>query len=203
MTYLPRQPLQRLRDRLVADAAAFGMRWRGDGDRRGMVLVTTLMMMTVLALLGSAATTATSTQLRENGATRLEHLTFRVGESAAMASVALAAQLQGGFEDYVVNRNYKFDMTDMGPLFELKSGGSFGRELDAIAWPTIDVQISPPTIAYGVEGYDAARYCFRSYTMKTYAKVGDPDSQKAAEKANSGRIGFQAGVTVGPVPCGN
>lgn len=195
--------VDRLRDRLRRDAAVFARRWDGEADRRGMVMVTTLLMMTVLALLGSAATNATSTQLRENGATRLEHITFRVGEAGTMSAVALAAQLQSRFEGYVQNRNYKLDITDVGSLFNYKSKGSFGRELDTLAVPNFTVEVSPPTVAYGVAGYDASRYCFRSYTMKTYAQVGDPASAKAAERTASGRIGFQAGVTVGPVRCGD
>ncbi len=195
--------IDRSRLRLRRDAEEFGRRWRGESDRRGMVMVTTLLMMTVLALLGSAATNATSTQLRENGATRLEHVAFRVGEAGTMSAVALASQLQSRFEGYVQNRNYKLDITDVGTLFDYKSKGSFGRELDTLAVPNFRVEVSQPSIAYGVTGYDASRYCFRSYQMKTFAQVGDPKSAKAAERAASGQVGFQAGVIVGPVRCGD
>lgn len=200
--------LRALRDRLRADARAFGRRWEGESDRRGMVMVTTLLMMTILALLGSAATNATATQLRENGATRLEHITFRVGEAGTMSAVSLAAQLQSRFEAYVQNRNYKLDVTDVGSLFDFgskgKLSGSFGVELLELAkQPTFTVEVGAPNIAYGVAGYDASRYCFRSYEMRTTAQVGDPTSGKGAVQATSGQIAFQAGVTVGPVRCGD
>jgi len=202
--------LQRLRQRLRADALAFGQRFTGTGDgdrdRRGMVLVMTMLMTTTLAVLGSAAATSTASQLRESSATRLEHHAFRVGEAGTMATVALAAQMQSRFEDYVVGRNYKLGLADTPDLYDYKNlnkgGGSFGRELDSLATPTFDVAVSAPRIAYGVAGYDAARYCFRSYALRTQAQVGEPASANPAKAAQSGQVSFQATVTVGPVPCG-
>ena len=194
--------LDALRRRLRRDAADFGRRWSGGSDRRGMVLIMTMLMTTVLALLGSAATMSTASQLRESSATRLEHTAVRVGEAGTMATIALAAQLQSQFEGYVAGRNYQLDLTDARNLYNFKSQGSFGRELDTLAVPNFKVQVAQPKIAYGVPGYDAARYCFRSYGMKTTASVGDPKSKSAAVAAQSGQVGFQANVIVGPVPCG-
>lgn len=191
-----------LRTRLRRDAAAFGQRWSGGSDRRGMVLVMTMMMTTVLALLGSAATMSTASQLRESSATRLEHTAVRIGEAGTMATIALAAQLQSQFESYVVGRNYQLDISDTPNLYNFKSKGSFGVEQDTNAVPNFQVKVAQPKIAYGVAGYDAARYCFRSYALKTTASVGDPKSKSAAVAAQSGQIGFQANVIVGPVPCG-
>jgi hypothetical protein len=194
--------LERLQTRLRRDAVAFDARWRGDSDRRGMVMVMTMLMMTVLTLLGSAATNATSTQLRENSGTRLEHLAYHVGEAGTMAAVTLAGKIQSGFENYVQNRGQKLDLTDMGGLYNFGTDSSFGHELDALAVPTFEVNVSAPKVAYGVPGYDASRYCFRSYKMTTYGNVGNPSSSKGAEKAQSARMGFQAAVVVGPVVCG-
>lgn len=191
-----------IRARLRRDAAEFGKRWSGESDRRGMVLIMTMLMTTVLALLGSAATMSTASQLRESSATRLEHTAMRVGEAGTMATIALAAQLQSQFETYVVGRNYQLDLTDAPDLYNWKSKGSFGLEQDTNAAPNFKVQVAQPKIAYGVAGYDAARYCFRSYGMKTTASIGDPKSKSAAVAAQSGQVGFQANVIVGPVPCG-
>ncbi len=201
----------RLQGRLRRDAASFGQRFaeRGgkgqpadDRDRRGMVLVMTMLMTTILALLGSAATTSTASQLRESSATRLEHVALRVGEAATMASVSLAGQMQSQFEEYISGRGYKLQLSDTPGLYDYKSQGSFGRELDTLAVPNFTVDVSQPRVAYGAAGYDAARYCFRSYAMRTTASVGEPKSTDPAKAAQSGQIGFQATVTVGPVPCG-
>ncbi len=203
--------MSRLQARLRRDAATFGQRFavRGGGqgpaddrDRRGMVLVMTMLMTTILALLGSAATTSTASQLRESSATRLEHIALRVGEAATMASVSLAGQMQSQFEEYVAGRGYKLQLSDTPGLYDYKSQGSFGRELDTLAVPTFSVDVSQPRVAYGAAGYDAARYCFRSYAMRTTASVGEPKSSDPAKAGQSGQIGFQATVTVGPVPCG-
>lgn len=201
----PHRPLARLRARLRHDASAFDARWGGEADRRGMVLVMTMLMMTVLTLLGSAATNSTSTQLRENSGTRLEHIAFHVSEAGTMAAITLAGKLQSGFENYVQNRNHKLDISDMGDLYDHKSKdgkGTFGRELDSMLTPNFEVQVSEPKVSFGVPGYDASRYCFRNYTMKTFSKVGNPTSSKSAEKAQSAQMGFQASVVVGPVVCG-
>lgn len=189
--------------RLQHDWQQFLRRWRGPSDRRGMVLIMTMTMTTVLAGLGSAAATRTSSDIRESGAYRIERATFRLSEAGTMAAVALAGELQSKLEQYAATRSNKLTINDMGSeLLDLGAHGSYGREINALGVANYTTEIPPPELSTAAVGYDAAKYCFRAFKLTTRASFGDADSDDKRDQALAGESGLQAFVVVGPQPCG-
>ena len=207
MNHPPRPTaLARLRARLVRDAAAFGHRWHGDADRRGVVLVMTMLMITLLTLLGSAAIVQTSNDLRDSGAHRVERAVFRIAEAGTMGGVGLAGQMNAKFDDFASSKSGQITEDDFsGGLLDLgKTGlGSFGRELNSLGTARFTIKVGDPELSTSVVGYQAGKYCFQSYRMVTVGHIGDADSKNERERASSGESGLVAQVVVGPVLCSN
>lgn len=208
---------QLLVGRLRADWVAMRRRCQADGDRRGMVLIMTLLMITILTTLGSAAVMHTATELREGGGYRLERDVYRISEAGTVALITMAGQMQGAFEGYIaVGPNFSpdtgyatFDRHTVGPVLELDAGSktpSFGKELlgfAAIDPINFEVHVFQPEISTSVPGYDASRFCFRNFRFETTAIIGSatPASQAEATRPG-GEAAIVAQVMVGPTPCG-
>jgi hypothetical protein len=200
-----RPPLRELRARLRYDAAELNARLGEPDDRkrRGMVLVMTMLMMAILSALGNAASVRTSTDLRETGAYRIERAAYRVSETGTFASVAVAQKMQGFFGAYVTGRNNKLSQLDMGDQYlDHTVDGSFGAELDSVGAPTFSTEVGVPRIASGIPGFEAGKYCFQTYDLTTYSRIGVEDAAEVVDQMRSGEAGIGATVTVGPVPCG-
>ena len=202
--------------RLRADWQAVRRRFEADADRRGMVLIMTLLMVSILTTLGSAAVVHTSTELREGGGFRLERDVYRISEAGTVAMISIAGQMQGAFENHVANTGYdfnhgyaEFERHLVGPSLELDAGAdspSFGRELQRFATTsTVDfrVRVYRPELSAAVAGYDASRFCFRNYRMVTTAIVGLDAPENVNEATDpAGEAAIAAQVLVGPSPCG-
>lgn len=174
-------------------------------NERGMVLVITLLMLTILTVLGSAAVMRTSLELREGGAQRIETAAYQLSEAGAMASVALAAQMQGGFAEYMAGKNAStLTMSDMGSGMLQLTGkdGSFGNELVAAGTVDFATKVYPPDLSAAAPGYDANRYCFQAYRLVTTSQIGNNAATALADVALAGQAAISAQVTVGPIPCG-
>lgn len=177
---------------------------RRDGER-GMVLIITMLMLTILTILGSAAVMRTSLDLREGGAQRIETAAYQLSEAGAMASVALAAQMQGGFAEYMAGKNAStLTVADMGTGMLQLTGtdGSFGNELIAAGTVDFATKVYPPDLSAAAPGYDANRYCFQAYRLVTTSQVGNTVATSLADVALAGQAAISAQVTVGPIPCG-
>jgi len=175
---------------------------------KGMVLVVTLLMMSVLTLLAGGAVLRTAMNLRDGGAARVNQAAYRVAETGTYASVALAAQLQAGFRDYLSTRNPPdvLTMADMGDavLDFSAGGGSFGKELGDIGSnPSFIASVTTTDQASAVQGFDASRYCFTTFRIETTALVGASAPTSQLQAATSGQSAIAAQVTVGPSLCGN
>lgn len=175
---------------------------------RGMVLMAVLVMVGVLAIFGSAAALRTSMDLREGSASRLARAAYRVSETGTMASVSLAAQMQAGFADYVAAKNARtLSMTDMGAnlLATAKDDNSFGSELTSVGGMDFSTVVEEADAAANVPGYDAGRFCFRTFRMTTTSRVGpgQTSTQNVRDKMLTGETAMVATMTVGPAPCGN
>lgn len=172
-------------------------------SQRGMVLIMTMLMLTMLSMLGSAAVMRTAMDLREGGAQRIELAAMQLSEAGTIASVGLAAQMQAGFEDYVAAKNYQLTMADMGAtMLNLDKGGSFGTELAALGQASFLTKVDPPDMSSAVPGYDAGQYCFKTYRMTTTSQLGTSTPGTLSEVMLSGQQAIVAQVTVGPMVCG-
>ncbi len=192
---------------------AAGGRLERPSDRRGMVLIMTLLMVAILTTLGSAAVMHTAADLRESGGYRLERDVYRISEAGAVSMIGVASQMQGTFENYVANSYSStngcstFGFGSTGPVLELTPGAkdaTFGRELRRFDGQiNFKVRVYPPELSAAVAGYDASRFCFRNYRMVTTAVVGSDDPTDAGEASNpGGEAAIAAQVVVGPSPCG-
>ena len=195
---------EKIRQRFARDWAAFRRRFEADSDRRGMVLIMSMTMVTVLSGMGSAAVLRTAADIRETGAYRIERAVFRLSESGTMAAVALAGEMQANFETYVATRQHKLTINDTGAeLLDLTEKGSYGRQIKNLGVAQYNTEVKPPELSTAVPGYDAAKYCFRTFQMVTKAQFGDLASTNKREMALAGEAGLQAFITVGPTRCGN
>ena len=177
----------------------------GPSRQRGMVMAVVLAMITILALLGSAAALRTSMDLREGGAERLSRASFRVSETGAYAVVSLAAQMQGGFGDFVsAKTNKTLAMQDVGDAVLQLTGkdSSFGAELAAVGEVDFTTVVGEADSAAS-PGYDAGRYCFRTYRMVTTSRIGAASPANLRESLVSGQTRLASTLTIGPTPCGN
>ncbi len=174
---------------------------------KGLVLVMTLLMISVLTLLAGGAVMRTAMNLRDGGAQRVSQAAFRVSETGTYASVALAAQMQASFREYLSNRNPPGILTlaDMGDaVLDLSTaGGSFGQELGDIGAPSFTSVVTTTDQSTAVPGFDAARYCFTTFRIETTAQVGVAAPANQQQAAVSGQTAIAAHVTVGPSLCGN
>lgn len=198
----------RLRLRLARDLRDRRLRRAGPSDQRGMVLIMTMLMITVLTALASAAVVHTSSKLHEGSAYRLERAAYRIAEAGTMGAIALASQMPGGFETLASQAGGKLSMAHIGAgmldLDPKSVDNSFGRELKALTGTGFSVEVSPPDIATAVAGYDASRFCFRSYRMRTTATIGVVDAKTPEEASSpSAEAALAAQLVVGPVPCAN
>jgi len=169
-----------------------------------MVLVMVMLMMAMLAMLGSAAAVRTSMDLREAGAERFARASYRVSEAGTMSVLSIATQMQGGFSGFVLAKpDNTLSMTDVGDSvldLDLKTG-SFGREFAVVGAPTFATVVRDSDAA-AVPGYDAGRYCFRTYQMLTTAQLGSAAPENQLQAFSFGESKLQSSMTVGPVPCG-
>ena len=193
-------------DRLRADWVAFERRWSGEGDRRGLVLIMTMLMLTILTSLGSAAAVRTSLDLREGAAFRVERASYRLSEAGMMSAVTLAGQMQAQFEPYMEGKGRVLVKEDMGPYLldlDIKSAErSFGAEFDALSTAYFKVRVGPARMSAAVPGYDSSRYCFRSFRIESKANLGFVDGASTLDQLKAGESGIAAQLVVGPVPCG-
>ncbi len=171
---------------------------------RGMILVTTMVFLSLITVLCSAAIMRTANDIREGGAQRISQAALRLSEAGAMGTVALASQMQLGFGDYVAARNNVLTMADIGPAaVDLTTpDGSFGREFAAISPISFSTLVSESDMSAAVPGYDAARYCFKTYKMVTTSQIGSATPTDLLQIAQSGQQAIQSYLTVGPVLCG-
>lgn len=172
---------------------------------RGVVMVVVLAMMGILTLLASAAALRTSMDMREGGAERLGRAAYRVSETGTYAVVSLASQMQGGFGDYVAAKtDGKLSMIDVGDEILALTGKdqSFGRELAAVGAVDFSTQVGQADSA-STPGYEAGRYCFRTYRMITTSRIGAANPANLRESMVAGQTRLAASMTLGPVPCGN
>lgn len=198
--------IHQFRQRLVRDAVDFGRRWHGDADRRGVVLVMTMLMITLLTLLGSAAVMQTSSDIKDSGAHRVERVVYRISEAATMGAVGLAGRMGAKFDDFSTSKNGKLSDDDFGGgLLNLSNVGqsSFGRELSNLGKANFTIKVSAPELSTAVAGYQSGKYCFHSYRMVTLGHVGDADSKDERERGTAGESGLAAQVVVGPTLCAN
>ena len=195
-----------LTGRLRADWGAFERRWSGEGDRRGLVLIMTMLMLTILTSLGSAAAVRTGLDLREGGAYRVERAAYRLSEAGMMSAISLAAQMQAQFEPYMEGKGRQLVKEDMGPnLLDLdveSAERSFGAEFDALEAAYFKVKVGPARMSAAVPGYDSSRYCFRSFRVESKANLGFVDGSSTLDQLKAGESGIAAQLVVGPVPCG-
>lgn len=172
---------------------------------RGVVMVVVLAMMGILTLLASAAALRTSMDMREGGAERLGRAAFRVSEAGTYAVVSLAAQMQGGFGDYVAGKTGgKLSMVDVGDEVLALTGKdqSFGKELAAVGAVDFSTLVGQADSA-STPGYEAGRYCFRTYRMVTTSRIGATNPANLRESMVAGQTRLAATMTLGPMPCGN
>ena len=171
---------------------------------RGMILVTTLVFLSLVTVLCSAAIVRTSNDIREGGAQRISQAALRLSEAGAMGTVALASQMQLGFGDYVAARNNILTMADVGAstIDTTAPDGSFGREFAAISPIGFSTLVSESDMSAAVPGYDAARYCFKTYRMVTTSQIGQATPTTLLQIEQSGQQAIQTYLTVGPVLCG-
>lgn len=203
-TDAPSDLVTRLKKRLRADWQQLLRRFDAESDRRGMVLIMSMTMVTVLSGLGSAAVVRTSSDIKEAGAYRIERAVYRLSESGTMAAVALAGELQSNFEQYVSTRSNKLTISDTGSeLLDLTEKGSYGRQIKNLGVANYNTEVKPPELSTAVPGYDASKYCFRTFQMITTAQFGDGTSTDQRDMALAGEAGLQAFITVGPTRCGN
>lgn len=177
----------------------------GGPRERGVVMVVVLAMMGILTLLASAAALRTSMDMREGGAERLGRAAYRVSETGTYAVVSLASQMQGGFGDYVAAKtDGKLSMIDVGDEILALTGKdqSFGRELAAVGAVDFSTQVGQADSA-STPGYEAGRYCFRTYRMITTSRIGAANPANLRESMVAGQTRLAASMTLGPVPCGN
>lgn len=177
----------------------------GGPRERGVVMVVVLAMMGILTLLASAAALRTSMDMREGGAERLGRAAYRVSETGTYAVVSLASQMQGGFGDYVAAKtDSKLSMIDVGDEILALTGKdqSFGRELAAVGAVDFSTQVGQADSA-STPGYEAGRYCFRTYRMITTSRIGAANPANLRESMVAGQTRLAASMTLGPVPCGN
>ena len=172
---------------------------------KGMVLIMTMLMISLLSLLASGAVLRAATNLREGGAQRVNLASYRVSEVGTYAAVALASQMQAGFREYLANTNPPgvLTMADMGgTVLDLTETGSFGRELREIGNPNFQSVVTATDQSTAVPGYDAARYCFTTFRIETTAQIGVVNPTTQQQAAVSGQSAIAAHVTVGPALCG-
>ncbi len=171
---------------------------------RGMILVTTLVFLSLMTVLCSAAIVRTSNDIREGGAQRISQAALRLSEAGAMGTVALAAQMQVGFGDYVAARGYVLTMADVGvaTVDTTAPDGSFGREFATISPISFSTLVTESDMSSAVPGYDAARYCFKTYKMVTTSQIGQATPTNLLQIEQSGQQAIQSYLTVGPVLCG-
>ena len=174
---------------------------------RGMILVTTLVFLSLITVLCSAAVMRTASDIREGGAQRIGQAALRLSEAGALGTVALAAQMQLGFSDYVNAHNGNpLTMAEIGPsVIDLTSpngGGSFGREFPLGTQISFSTAVSESEMSAAVPGYDAARYCFKTFKMVTTSQIGQAAPSNIVQIEQSGQQAIQSFVTVGPVLCG-
>ena len=176
------------------------------GGEQGMILIVVLVMIAVLAAFGSAASMRTAMDLREGSAQRVARAAYRVSETGTMASVSLAGQMQAGFADYIAAKNAKtLTMSDMGAnlLANAKDDNSFGNELTALGGMDFATVVEEADSSANVPGYDAGRFCFRTFRMVTTSRIGAASPETTREKLMQGETAMAAVMTVGPAPCGN
>lgn len=171
---------------------------------RGMILVTTLVLLSLITVLCSAAIVRTSNDIREGGAQRISQAALRLSEAGAMGTVALAAQMQVGFGDYVAARNNLLTMADVGvaTIDITTPNGSFGREFATTSPISFSTLVTESEMSSAVPGYDAARYCFKTYRMITTSQIGQATPTNLLQIEQSGQQAIQSYLTVGPVLCG-
>ncbi len=171
---------------------------------RGMILVTVMVFLSLITVLCSAAIVRTASDIREGGAQRISQAALRLSEAGAMGTVALAAQMQLGFGDYVAARGNVLTMADIGSAaVDLTApDGSFGREFASISPISFSTLVSESDMSAAVPGYDAARYCFKTYKMVTTSQIGSAAPTNLLQIEQSGQQAIQSYLTVGPVLCG-
>lgn len=172
---------------------------------QGMILIMVLLLMTMLAMLGSAAALRTAMDLREGGAERIARASYRVSEAGTVSVLSLASQMQAGFSDFVNGKTNKtLSIIDVGDtvIDMTAKSGSFGLELAAVGGATFDTAITDSDAAASVPGYDAGRFCFRTYNMVTTARLGPTSPTSLQQSLSTGQTRLQSAMTVGPVPCG-
>ncbi len=171
---------------------------------RGMILVTTLVFLSLITVLCSAAIVRTSNDIREGGAQRIGQAALRLSEAGAMGTMALASQMQLGFGDYVAARNNVLTLEDVGAAtIDVSSpNGSFGREFATITPINFSTVVSESDMSAAVPGYDAARYCFKTWKMVTTSQIGQATPTNLLQIEQSGQQAIQSYLTVGPVLCG-
>ena len=173
---------------------------------RGIVLVATMAMLSLITVLCSAAVVRTSADIREGGSERIAQAALRLAEGGALGSVALAAQMQLEFSEYVANRSGVLTMSDIGhtTIDITPVTGSFGREFDTahMVAPTFSTVVTETEMSAAVPGYDAARYCFKTYNMVTTSQFGTDTGTTLLQIEQAGQQKIQTYVTVGPILCG-
>jgi hypothetical protein len=172
--------------------------------QRGMILMMTLLMLTILAVLGSGAVMRTSLDLREGGAQRIETAAYQLSEAGTLASVGLAAQMQGGFADFAAGKaGSTLTINDMGAGMLQLTGtdGSFGQELASVGGVDFSAKVYPPDLSGAASGYDAGRYCFQTYRVVTTSQIGTVKATTLREVPLQGQTALAAQVTVGPILC--
>jgi len=203
----------RIGERLRRDLRGVRRRFDSDSDRRGMVLIMSLLMVAILTTLGSAAVVHTAADLRESGGYRLERNVYRISEAGAVSMIGMAAQMQGSFENFVYTSGYnsdgyaQFELANTGPVLAVGAGEkdpSFGLELKRFAGSiNYKIRVYRPEVSSAVAGYDASRFCFRNYRMLTTAVVGKDYPADAYEAASpGGEAAIATQVVVGPSACG-
>ncbi len=172
--------------------------------QRGMILIVTLLMLTILTVLGSGAVMRTAANLREGSAQRLTVAAFQLSEAGTIASVGLAAEMQGGFATYAAGKaGNTLSIDDLGSgMLQLQGpDGSFGQELAAIGAVDFGTKVYAPDLTSASAGFDADRFCFHTYRLVTTAQIGQDKATKAADVALDGQQAIAAQVTVGPLQC--
>ena len=112
--------------------------------------------------------------------------------------------MQLGFGDYVTARGGQLTLADVGAAtIDLTApDGSFGREFATLSPINFTTVVSESEMSAAVPGYDAARYCFKTYKMVTTSQIGQAVPVNLLQIEQSGQQAIQSFVTVGPVLCG-
>ena len=177
-------------------------------NENGSLLLTSLLIILVLAGLGIMAVRNVILELKLVGNQRIGETTLYVTESGVDSVVALAVSRGDAFPAFVLANQNRVNMTDVSdPFFDLTStsqeSGSFGKDIVGVGNVNFVSQLTLPVDTNRVPGYPVSEnFIWKKYKITTSGYYGDQVVLNPDDVLRNGARQFVSYSFIGPFVIG-